>query len=144
MQKVIHDCMQRLTFRRHYRVLTLQPLAGFHVCLSTTPLANCAKVVPFSRSTTSPKFGCVNTANVFLATRIVLFASTFGPFTKCGTALNFPLVISSSVSPVWKARQSAGMFTLVVRPMRERIYRPASGSGEDCNVESGGSGEEGV
>ena len=43
----------------------------------------------------------------------------------------------SNVSPVWNAKQSGGMVTLVVRELREWIYRPARGSGDEGRVASG-------
>lgn len=81
-----------------------------------------------SISTTSPKFGCVNTARVFLAIFPLLIAG-LTPRTKCGTALNFPLVILSSVSPVWKAMASRGILTCTVSPVLDLMYSPALGSG---------------
>jgi len=81
--------------------------------LPTTSLDSSPKVVPSSLLTTSSRLGCVKTASVFLAT--LCPARAFPPRrTKCGTALNFPPVITCSASPVWKARQSGGIETFVI------------------------------
>lgn len=92
-------------------------------CLSPILLANSPNVIPFSTSTSSSKFGCVNTANVFLATPspVLPIYRFLGALTKCGTALNFPFVIISKASPVWKARCEGGMSTLMVSEVRDRM-----------------------
>ena len=107
------------------------------VFFATTPLANCPNVKCRPMSTSSPRFGCVNTASVFLATRPSLTLD-LTPLTKCGTALNLPSVMRSSASPVWKAMQSRGILTCTVSPVRERMYRPASGSGDAVSSGRGG------
>lgn len=56
--------------------------------------------------------------------------------TQCGVARSFPPVATSSASPVWKARQSAGMETFVKLPPRLRIYKPEVGEGEGTIVGS--------
>lgn len=104
--------IQNIHLLSHTPIFLSQPTR--HVFLPTTPLANSPNVIPVPPSTTSPKFGCVNTANVFLAT-----LPPPPPFTKCGTARNFPFVISSSASPVWKARLACGMLIFVIEALRE-------------------------
>ena len=51
-------------------------------------------------------------ANVFRAT-LNWSVAALPACTKCGTALNLPPVMTCNASPVWKARQSEGMETLV-------------------------------
>lgn len=45
-------------------------------------------------------------------------------------------VTSSRHSPVWNARQSAGIDTLISSPPLVRIYRPDEGEGEETKVGS--------
>src|SRR5271163_4927484 len=99
------------------------PIESLHssvfVFFLTTPLANSPNVIPASESTISSKFGWVKTASVFLATLCPSVPAA--PRTKCGTARNRPLVISSSASPVWNASELRGMLTLTVSLWRERM-----------------------
>ena len=54
--------------------------------------------------------------------REMLSASGAAPTrTQCGVARSLPAVASSNASPVWKARQSAGIDTFVRAPPRVRM-----------------------
>lgn len=56
--------------------------------------------------------------------------------TAWGVARRRPAVASSSASPVWNARQSAGIFTCARSPPRVRMYSPDSGDGEGTTAGS--------
>ena len=104
-------------------------ISNTHKCFRTAIFANSPNVISFDLSITSCGFGCINIASVFLATALVS-GLALGPLTKCGTALNAPLVMICSASPVWNATQLDGMSTLIAEPFRDRMYRPAAGSGD--------------
>ena len=71
-----------------------QTIENLYKSFLRTPLANSPNVNPLVTSTTSSRFGCVNTANVFRATLIPSLSPVRSagstPLTKCGTALKRP------------------------------------------------------
>lgn len=50
-----------------------RPLVVIQPNRPLTSVANSANVSPFSRSTTSSRLGCINTARLFLATSAIIF-----------------------------------------------------------------------
>lgn len=75
----------------------------------------------------------MNNANVSRETFVISPAPTR---TQCGVARKLPAVASSRASPVWKAKQSGGIETLVRVPPRVRMYSPDAGDGDGTTTGS--------